>query len=253
MNVSLTPEDLVGQGTADGGLAPFAVLSARPEPATGRADFAPSQPDTAGEPTEPTAERLAECAKAGSLDSFEQLVARYESPIFNFLRQFTGNHHDAEDLTQETFVKAYRSLHRYDSSFAFAAWLFTIARRTGASHFRSARRFSELPATEESTEESPATALECKDEQTSIWKLVWTLKPKQAEALWLRYAEGFSVAETARIMRTNQIHVKVLLHRARTRLSRIITTRRQVLRARTGLRGQETGNRQGLEKQKAFL
>jgi RNA polymerase sigma-70 factor (ECF subfamily) len=253
VNVGLTPEDLVGRGTADGELAPFAVLSARPEPPGGRADFAPSKPQTAGEPTEPTAERLAERSKAGCLESFEQLVARYESPIFNFLRQFTGNHHDAEDLTQETFVKAYRSLHRFDSSFSFAAWLFTIARRTGASHFRSARRFAELPAAEEGTQESPATALECKDEQNSIWKLVWTLKPKQAEALWLRYAEGFSIAETAGIMRTNQIHVKVLLHRARSRLSRIITTRKQVLQASTDLRAEEIGSRQGLEKQKAFL
>jgi RNA polymerase sigma-70 factor (ECF subfamily) len=128
-------------------------------------------------------------------------------------------------LTQETFVKAFRSLHRYNASLAFAPWLFAIARRTAASHFRSAKHFEQLPADREAPEENPATALEQSDEQQSLWKLVRTLKPKQAEAVWLRYAEGFSVAETARVMGTNQVHVKVLLHRARSNLSKILNAR----------------------------
>ena len=181
-------------------------------------------PDPARDPAfaQWTAEQLAERSKAGSLDAFEQLVLRYENRIFNFFWRFTGNHHDAEDLTQETFVRAHRSLQRYNSSFSFSAWLFTIARRTGANHFRSAEHFEELPTDEASAVESPATALERKDEQNSIWRLVRTLKPKLAQALWLRYAEGFSIAETARIMRTNQIHVKVMLHRARASLATML-------------------------------
>ncbi len=206
-------------------MPPALVCSARAKFVTAVADFRPIEPLSSGELTELASERLAVRSKGGCFDSFEQLVARYESQIFNFLRQFTGNHHDAEDLTQVTFVKAYRNLHRYDSSFSFATWLFTIARRTAASHFRSAHRFEELPAGEESIQESPATALESKDERNSVWTLVRTLKPKQAEALWLRYAEGFSIAETARIMRTNQIHIKVLLHRGRSNLLKILTRR----------------------------
>jgi RNA polymerase sigma-70 factor (ECF subfamily) len=177
------------------------------------------------EDAEISSERLAERAKEGNLDSFELLVERYEKPILNFLWQFTGNRHDAEDLTQVAFVKAYRNLARFNSSFSFATWIFTIARRTGSSHFRSMRRFEELPADEKIVEENPATALESKDEQNSVWNLVRTLKPKQAEAVWLRYGEGFSIAEIARIMSTNQIHIKVLLHRARANLLKIFTTR----------------------------
>src|SRR5947207_13667977 len=100
-----------------------------------------AQPMNAPEETEPSPEELARRCQAGCLESFEQLVRRYENQIFNFLRQFTHNQHDAEDLTQETFVKAYRGLHRYKSSLAFAPWLFVIARRTAASHFRSADHF----------------------------------------------------------------------------------------------------------------
>jgi RNA polymerase sigma-70 factor (ECF subfamily) len=237
VNLGLTRDELLGQATVSGGLSPPVSRSVRQAFVAVTVDFSPTDPLSSGDQTEQASERLAERSKAGCFDSFEQLVARYESQIFNFLRQFTGNHHDAEDLTQETFVKAYRNLHRYNSSFSFATWLFTIARRTAASHFRSAYRFEELPASEESIEESPATALERKDERNSVWRLVRTLKPKQAEALWLRYAEGFSVAETARIMRTNQIHVKVLLHRARCNLSKTLTQRGLGSEIRDGIKG----------------
>src|SRR5690348_1949389 len=105
-------------------MAPSAAPFARPESITATAESGPLEPVRAV--TEPTPEQLAERSKAGCLDAFEQLVLRYEVRIFNFLLQFTRNYHDAEDLTQETFLKAHRNLHRYNSSFLFAPWLFTI-------------------------------------------------------------------------------------------------------------------------------
>jgi RNA polymerase sigma-70 factor (ECF subfamily) len=185
--------------------------------------------------TEPSSEKLAARSQAGCPESFEQLLLRYESPVFNFLHQLTRNRQDAEDLTQETFLRAYRSLYRFDPSLSFATWLFTIARRTAASHFRAATQFEELPEDDQAAEGDPANLLESKDEQNSIWRRARTLKPKQFEVLWLRYQEGFSVAETARIMRTNQIHVKVLLHRARANLSEMLAAR--------GMALAEAGNR----------
>jgi RNA polymerase sigma-70 factor (ECF subfamily) len=253
VNVGLTPNDVIGQGTVGGELSPLASLGVSPKFVAVATVFTRNDPLSPGEQTDLTAEVLAERAKEGCPDSFEQLVRRYEGHIFNFLRQFTGNHHDAEDLTQETFVKAYRNLHRYNSSLSFAAWLFTIARRTGVSHFRSAHRFEELPADQESIQESPATALECKDERNSIWRLVRTLKPKQAEALWLRYAEGFSIAETARITRTNQITLRVLLHRARSNLLKILTRRSPGSENRGDLRAEQTANRPKREGLNALL
>jgi RNA polymerase sigma-70 factor (ECF subfamily) len=68
-------------------------------------------------------------------------------------------------------------------------------------------------------EENPANLLAVKDDADALWQLARALKPRQREALWFRYGEGFSIAETARAMRTNEIHVKVLLHRARARLA----------------------------------
>lgn len=170
-------------------------------------------------------EQLAQRAREGCRDAFELLVTRHERQIFNYLHQLTRNRHDAEDLVQETFIKAYRAIHRYDASFAFATWLFTIAKRTAYSHFRSAGRAEEYPPDHQVDRTNPATLLEEKDESDSLWALARRLKQNQYEALWLRYGEGFSVAEIARIMNTNQIHVKVLLHRARATLAKWLRAR----------------------------
>lgn len=223
MNVGLARDDLLRRGTADEATAPSAESFAQVQNVPVAVHLGPTQPGKPPDLAEWTSEQLAERSSAGCLEAFEQLVLRYENRLFNFFWRFTSNHHDAEDLTQETFVRAHRSLHRYDASFSFSAWLFTIARRTGANHFRSVEHFEELPADEQSALDSPATALERKDEQNSIWRLIQTLKPKLAQALWLRYAEGFSIAETARIMHTNQIHVKVMLHRGRTSLAKMLS------------------------------
>ncbi|MSU20695.1 MAG: RNA polymerase sigma factor [Pedosphaera sp.] len=165
-------------------------------------------------------EELAEQCKAGCRESFEMLVEQFEKRIFNFLYHFTGNSHDAEDITQETFLKAYQNMHRYDSAYAFATWLFTIAKRTAISHFRSKKPSEELSADTEADLADPSAALEAKEERVSLWNLAKTLKSNQYETLWLRYGEGFSIAEIAQVMNTNQIHVKVLLHRARRHLAK---------------------------------
>ena len=181
------------------------------------AEWSPA-PLTAVEPPEPSPERLVQQAKTGCREAFGLLVEHYEKRIFNYLSQLTGNSHDAEDLTQETFLKVYRSIHRFDSTHAFSTWLFTIAKRTAFNHFRGAKRFQELPPHTEVDLDDPSVLLQQKDEQISVWKLAEALKADQYEALWLRYGEGFSIAETAGILHTNQIRVRVLLHRARKNL-----------------------------------
>ena len=82
-----------------------------------------------------------------------------------------------------------------------------------------------MPADGGIVEENPADLLAGKDDADALWRLARTLKPRHWEVLWFRYGEGFSVAETARAMRTNEIHVKVLLHRARARLARRLAAR----------------------------
>ncbi len=177
---------------------------------------------TATELQEASAEQLASQCQTGCREAFELLVAQFESRIFNFLCHLVPNRHDAEDLTQDTFLKAYQNIHRYDSAYAFSSWLFTIARRTASNFRRDAKAFEPLEGDEPGDTTDPAVLLETKDESTALWQAARKLKPKQFEALWLRYGEGFSIEETAKIMRMHQIHVRVLLHRGRLHLAKIL-------------------------------
>ena len=172
--------------------------------------------------TPSSAEQFARLAQAGDAAAFEQLVSLHEARIFNYLCQMTGHVHDAQDLTQVTFVKAYRSLARFDPRLSFSTWLFTIAKRTMLNHFRDTRRTEELTDDERMELQTPATDAENRDEQASVWETARRLPRDQFEALWLRYAEGFSIAETARAMETNQVRVRVLLHRGRRKLAKLL-------------------------------
>jgi RNA polymerase sigma-70 factor (ECF subfamily) len=165
-----------------------------------------------------TGEELAAKAAAGCLLSFERLVRTYQDRLFTFLLQIVQNEHDAEDIAQETFVKAYNHLGRFDGRARFSTWLYAIAKNTAFNHLR--RRRSHQPI-EELAEVLPApeAALD-NNERASIWAAAKTLKPKYSETLWLFYAEGFSLKEVAEIMNTNSITVRVNLHRARAALGK---------------------------------
>lgn len=165
-------------------------------------------------------EVLADRARTGCARSFEALVAHFEKRIFHYLRQLTRNEHDAEDLTQVTFLKAYQNIHRYQSNRAFHAWLFTIAKRTALNHFRDSHPADELQPDLPSPLESPSQVVEKEDARAGLWNLARTLKADQYESLWLRYGEGFSISEIARIRGTTSLGARVLLHRARAALAK---------------------------------
>jgi RNA polymerase sigma-70 factor (ECF subfamily) len=189
------------------------------------AGSSPAQPVNDSNQPELSAEELARRSAQGSVASFEQIVFRFQAQVFNFLHLSTRHRQDAEDLTQETFCQAWLGLRRYNPALSFAPWLFGIARHAAASHFRSAEPFDPLPPETGIVEENPADLLATKDDSDALWRLARTLKPRHWEVLWFRYGEGFSVAETARAMGTTQIHVRVLLHRARAGLAKRLAGR----------------------------
>src|SRR5262249_55796396 len=78
---------------------------------------------------EPSDEQLAVAAQKGCTKSFEQIVRRLQVPFVHFLFRHCGSQADAEDLAQDTFVRAHRSLDRYSTNWRFRTWLFTIAHR----------------------------------------------------------------------------------------------------------------------------
>jgi RNA polymerase sigma-70 factor, ECF subfamily len=182
--------------------------------------------------SEESLEQLAARAKAGCSQSFEAIIEQTKNRLFSFLMQIVANEHDAEDIAQESYVKAFRNLQTFDGRARFTTWLYTIAKNTAFTHLRKRRAHQPLEELEEVLTTAPASATEA-EEVDSIWKMARQLKPVFFETLWLFYAEGFSLKETATILKSNPITVRVNLHRARAALGRKLD--------RAGLNPQKNG------------
>lgn len=175
-------------------------------------------------------EELARRAKAGSSACFGVLVERYEARVLGFLARRCARRADAEDAMQDTFVKAWRGLARYDPSRRFSAWLFTIAareakERSRADHRRTARERVAASALDEHRKastaggETPARGAAC-DAPGRVWALAdRVLSAEQRAALWLRCVEGMSMAEVAAALGRTEVGVRVSIFRARQRLA----------------------------------
>lgn len=165
-------------------------------------------------------EDLARRAQQGCSASFEELVRRFQVPLLRFLRQRT-NDEDAEDLVQDTFVRAYQQLHRYRTSWRFSTWVFTIARRLGINQQRRRR-----PAADTETIESvpadtppPSQLAAEKDDRRHLWDVAAErLSEPQLTTVWLYYVEEMPVKEIARVQGRSRVSVKTMLFRARAKL-----------------------------------
>jgi len=172
-----------------------------------------------------TPEELARLSQAGSLLAFSQLVQLFEARLFNFILRRVGNWSDAEELTQETFVRAWERIERYDSRWRFSTWLFTIGLRLAVSEHRTRARLKLAPIFAIDAVHDPSHTERASDAELGAptWDLaVQVLTKAQHSALWLRYAEGLSISEIARIMGRTQVSVRVTLFRAREALQREI-------------------------------
>jgi RNA polymerase sigma-70 factor, ECF subfamily len=169
---------------------------------------------------ESSPEELAQQACEGCADSSAALVELFHSRIYSYLARLTGNSADAADLTQETFVKAFASLRRFDPQRRFSTWLFTIAKRTSCNHLRSRRPYVELDDTVADPGPSPDHA--AAEREDSIWQLARRLKPLEYEALWLHYGEDLPVEDTARVLGISTLYTRVILHRSRRKLGKLI-------------------------------
>lgn len=165
-----------------------------------------------------SAEELALRSQQGCQDSFTELVERYGTRLHQFLHNKTDNIQDAEDLVQDTFVKAYRNIRRYRASWKFSTWLFTIAAHLASSRNRGLYR--QQSAAEVEFGPSPADAAIQQETQEGLWAAAKSLSRNQYEALWLRYAEDMSIKEIAKVLRKTQVGIKVVLYRARMNLAR---------------------------------
>lgn len=150
---------------------------------------------------------LARLAREGSAAAFGELVRRHHERVFGFLLALTRHREDAEDLTQETFLRAWRKIHRYDPAMPMLPWLLTMARRLSIAALRRKRPLPELIAEETAP---PANHAE------RLWELAKSrLTPVAYSSLWLHYREELPLSQVAAILGKREGAVKVILHRAR--------------------------------------
>lgn len=160
----------------------------------------------------------------GDASAFEELLDNYKNQVFSLILRMTGNPQDAEDVAQETFIKAFRKLDTYDPSYPFLTWLFRIAHNSCVDLLRARKPQAvsmddeDAPLEIEDKSDSVETAVELKMEREQLEKLLAELPPLYREALLLQYREGMSGREMASVLGIPEGTVKIRLFRAKALL-----------------------------------
>jgi RNA polymerase sigma-70 factor, ECF subfamily len=166
-----------------------------------------------------TDDELARNARLGCVASFEELARRLQAPLVRFISRRFPSRRDAEDLTQETLLRAYQSLGSYRDGRSFRTWIFTIAYRLTISHGRAENSTSSLGEEIDDVRCDPSDILERDEQRDRIWSIARTvLTSEQVSALWLYYVEELPAGDVARVLGRSWVSVKTMLHRARKKL-----------------------------------
>ena len=168
---------------------------------------------------------LVAAARRGDSTAFASLVANYQRPVFSLCFRMLGNMSDAEDAAQETFLKAYRALGRYDPARPFSTWLLSIAAHYCIDRMRRRQgqelSLDALPSwrAQPADVEDPERAAITSDEATRMARLLQVLPPEYRVVLVLRYWHDLGYVEIATILGDTESAVKSRLHRARRQLA----------------------------------
>ncbi len=160
--------------------------------------------------------------QAGEDDAFDHLYQRHRTRVTRICRRMLGNLNDAEEASQETFLRAFEALHRFNGRFQVGPWFARIATNVCVDHLRSRGRahLVSLPADgdELRIEEGPESLIASRDPR--IRRAIRDIQPTHARALVMRTLEGLSHREIGERMEMRPGQVKALLHRARRSLRR---------------------------------
>ena len=159
-------------------------------------------------------------------------MRRYQRPIISLIARMTGDWALAEDLAQETFVKAFRSLAAFDTTRRLSSWLFRIAHNTAIDAMRRSRApqgviDSSLTAALDAVDE-PATLpapdpIERRELGHALEAALAELRPDQRAAIVMRYESGLSFDEIGTVLGVPEVTARSHVHRARKELARLLT------------------------------
>jgi RNA polymerase sigma-70 factor (ECF subfamily) len=190
-------------------------------------EHAPLTPST-------TDQEVVLAARRGSDAAYRELVRRYERPVFSLIFRMVRDRELAEDLTQETFIKALNALASYRPEFKFSSWIFKIANNASIDQLRrreidtlslDGSPTAETPDAVEATAlqvgskgESPLEEMEAREIGTAIEAAVGKLRPEYRACILLRHVEGLAYEEISAQLNLPLGTVKTYIHRARNEL-----------------------------------
>ena len=173
-------------------------------------------------------------ARSGQETAYRELIRRYERPVFALLFRMVRDRELAEDLSQETFVKALNAIDSYRPEFKFSSWIFKIANNAAIDHLRrreldtlslDGSPHAETPEAMQATalqigarQETPLDTVEAKELGTAIEAAIGSLRPEYRSCILLRHVEGRAYEEIAEILNLPLGTVKTYIHRARNEL-----------------------------------
>ena len=167
-------------------------------------------------------------AQKGDTEAFTQMVEAYQRPVFNLCYRMLGEHEEAEDAAQETFLRAYDNLKRYDDERSFSTWILSIAAHYCIDQLRKRRltflsmdSFPNLDIPDANP--GPEAAYHRHEEQQQVQALLKALNPQDRGAVELYYWYDFSYDEIAASLSLTVSAVKSRLHRARLALAQTWT------------------------------
>jgi len=167
-------------------------------------------------------------AKGGDRAAVRRLIDLHKDRLFSFIWRMVRNHHDAEDICQDAFLKAFASLDSYSKEYRFSTWLFTIGYRVCLNRLRRKRALNgdvdieamQVPVSEES--DQPLQSEEAGQLKDVLWQAVADLSPPQRATILLFYRCDMGCHEISRVLELPVATVKSHLHRARLRLREML-------------------------------
>ncbi|NNK27846.1 MAG: RNA polymerase sigma factor [Flavobacteriaceae bacterium] len=176
-------------------------------------------------------QQLINAILAGDSQSFSTLVDRYKDLVFTLALRMVKHREEAEEVSQDTFIKVFRSLNKFKGDSKFSTWIYRIAYNTCLDRLKKHKREQNIIAIDEYTEHQVKTldnaldALEKAERKQAIQNCLALLPSDDSALLTLFYFEELSLEEIAKIVGLTANNVKVKLYRSRKKLTSILKER----------------------------
>lgn len=161
----------------------------------------------------------------GDNEAFDEIINRYRKNLILFINKYVHDLEISEDLAQDTFVYVLINRKEYDFKYSLKTYLYTIAKCRASNYIRNQKRIVKFDEAYIKNEEEPEQVednLLRKEKKLKVQEALKELKPEYQSVIFLKDIEEFSYKEICKILDKNMSQVKVLIHRARKSLAKIL-------------------------------